>query len=265
VAIYVRDVLAKLMEPVGRIETEIDTLKSGSPDTEVASMATAFMATHKVVSKAVALGVNLLIVHEGIFFRHKDFVGEPRASDPVYLEKWKLIAESGIAIYRFHDGLHRYRPDGIAAGLIQALGWQQYVSEHQASASIVTLPATTVQDVAAHVKAALNIPYVRVVGDLRMSCARVGLLAGYRGGGATAIPMFNNNHVDLIVAGEGPEWETPEYVRDAVYQGRRKALMMLGHAESEESGMKYLAENMKTMFPGVPVHFIAENSPFRFV
>ena len=35
------------------------------------------------------------------------------------------------------------------------------------------------------------------------------------GGGALAIPYFEAEHLDLIITGEGPEGETPEYVRDA--------------------------------------------------
>ena len=85
---------------------------------------------------------------------------------------------------------------------------------------------------------------------------RSGLLAGYRGNGATAIPLFEQEQLDLIIAGEGPEWETPEYVKDAVHQGKRRALILLGHAESEEPGMEALAEQMRAEFPSIPVHFI---------
>lgn len=57
-----------------------------------------------------------------------------------------------------------------------------------------------------------------------MECQRIGLLAGYRGGGEVVIPLFQNQNLDLIIAGEGPEWESPEYVRDALQQGKKKHL-----------------------------------------
>ncbi|AHA58143.1 hypothetical protein M493_09737 [Geobacillus genomosp. 3] len=77
--------------------------------------------------------------------------------------------------------------------------------------------------------------------------------------------MFEQEHLDAIIYGEGPEWETPGYVRDAVHQGRRKALIVLGHAESEEPGMRYLAEWLGLQFPDVPIHFIQETPLFQVV
>lgn len=65
----------------------------------------------------------------------------------------------------------------------------------------------------------------------------------------------------MIIAGEGPEWETPEYVRDSVYQGNRKAIF-LGHAPSEEPGMQLLAEQVKTTFANISVHYIKSGNLF---
>lgn len=262
--VTIQDILNKLMEPVDRLESTVDTLKSGNPLEEVKGIATTFMATQHVIKQTIARGANLLITHEGTFFSHLDST-EMLGNDSVYREKQRLIEESGIAIYRFHDYWHRYKPDGIMAGLIQALGWQSYITENQPAAAILTVPTMTVKEIAAYAKSKLGISFVRVVGDLSMSCKRVGLLAGYRGGGAMSIPLFENENLDLIISGEGPEWETPEYVRDAVYQGRKKALIVLGHAESEEPGMKYLAEWMGTMFPNIPVQFIPDKQVFQLV
>lgn len=185
--------------------------------------------------------------------------------DSVYKQKADLIAGSGLGIYRFHDYLHRYTPDGIMEGLLRALDWQKYVSSHQPSASILTIPAMKVAEVAEYLKRQLQIPYLRVAGSLSTSCRRVGILVGYRGSGATAIPLIEQESLDLIIAGEGPEWETPEYIRDAAHQGRSKALIMLGHAESEAPGMSYLAERLSLQFPQLPVHFVKDQPVFQIV
>ncbi|MBD0383622.1 Nif3-like dinuclear metal center hexameric protein [Paenibacillus sedimenti] len=262
--VTIKDIIDKLMEPVGQLESTVDTLRSGSLNTEVKGIVTTFMATHHVIEQAVAMGANLLITHEGTFYSHLDRT-ESLEKDPVYREKQRLIDESGIAIFRFHDYWHRYQPDGIMAGLIQALDWQSYVDDHQPAASILTVPAMTVKEIAEYAKNKLGISFVRVAGDLSITCTRVGLLAGYRGGGALAIPLFENEHLDLIISGEGPEWETPEYVRDAVHQGRKMALIVLGHAESEVPGMKHLAERIGMMFPTIPVHFIPGKQIFQVI
>ncbi|MBW4084288.1 Nif3-like dinuclear metal center hexameric protein [Paenibacillus sp. S150] len=242
----------------------VDKLESGSPEMEVQGIVTAFSASQYVIEQAIALGANLILTHEGVFFSHRDQI-EGLERDPVYRQKADLIASSGIGIYRFHDYLHRYTPDGIMEGLLRELGWQAYVTEHRPSVSVLTIPAMEAGDVAGYLKKQLRIPYVRAAGNLSASCARVGILVGYRGGGPAAIPLYEEAALDLIIAGEGPEWETPEYLKDAARQGRNKALIMLGHAESEAPGMKLLAELLSSQFPGLPVHFVQDRPVFRVV
>ncbi|MFC5449727.1 Nif3-like dinuclear metal center hexameric protein [Paenibacillus aestuarii] len=262
--ITIEDVMHKLLQTVPRLESTVDVLRAGDPKMEVRAMATTFMATHEVIEQAAASGVNLLITHEGTFYSHMDQT-DWLEHDAVYQAKQRLIEQSGIAIFRLHDGIHRYQPDGIMTGLIQALDWDKYVTEHQRVVSLLTLPAMSVKEIAEHVKRQMGISFVRVVGDPAMSCTRVGLLAGYRGGGAVAIPQFGNEALDLVIAGEGPEWETPEYVRDAMHQGKKKALILLGHAESEASGMKALAEQLAAAFPTVSVQFFANKPLFTVI
>ncbi|WP_416147405.1 Nif3-like dinuclear metal center hexameric protein [Salipaludibacillus sp. HK11] len=259
----IQDVIDRLTSPVEEIENSVDTLKFGSPSINITGIAITFMPSNEAIKKAIELGANLLITHEGLFYSHWDEnnLGE----NQVYTNKLNLLKDSGIAVYRFHDYWHRYRPDGIMTGLVESLEWDTYVEEHQAAATILTIPTMTAQQIAEYVKKKIGIDYIRCIGDLSMSCTRIGLLAGYRGGGSMAIPLFENQNLDLILYGEGPEWETPEYVHDAIYQGKEKALIVLGHAESEEPGMKYLAKIIDNMFPSVPIHFIPTEQRFRVI
>ncbi|MFS0778141.1 Nif3-like dinuclear metal center hexameric protein [Neobacillus sp. 3P2-tot-E-2] len=253
--ITVQDVLDKLMEPVDTIQNTVDKLKAGDPTTEVKGIATAFMATQQVIEQTLALDANLLITHEGIYYSHHDHT-ESLEKDSVYKEKRRFIAESGLAIYRFHDYWHRYKPDGIMAGLIQALNWQSYIVENQPAATILSIPSMTVAEISEYLKERLGIQNLHFSGDVMMKCTCIGLLAGYRGGGSLCIPLYEQENLDLIIYGEGPEWETPEYVRDAKFQGKQRNLIVLGHAESEEPGMRYLSQCLQTMFPSIPSYFI---------
>jgi putative NIF3 family GTP cyclohydrolase 1 type 2 len=253
------------------IEDTVDTLKFGSSGTEVRGVATTFMASQNVLRRARNRGLNLIIAHEGPFYSHRDQL-DILQNDPVYRSKLRFLENDDMAIFRLHDHIHRNNPDGIVDGLIRDLEWESYVDEMPKSGlrlplktSPLTIPNTTLREVAEYVKAKLNAPFVRVVGDPAMACSRVGLLPGYCGGGALAIPFFQNEELDVIITGEGPEWETPEYVRDAVFQGRHKALIVLGHGKSEESGMKYLVDSLKPMFPTIPMEFIGEEPLFQIV
>mgnify|MGYP001954943002 CR=1 FL=1 len=252
--VSIQEVIAFLTGPVGCVEDTVDTLKFGTADSLVTGIAVSFMPTYTVIKQALDKGANLLITHEGTFFSHwdKNELGE----NHIIKEKERLIEESGIAIFRLHDYIHKYEPDGITKGLIQSLEWEEFVEENLPVATILNIPAKTVQEVADYVKNKLQIEFVRSVGNKEMIVNRVGVLAGYRGGGATAIPIMEEYQLDLVIYGEGPEWETPEYVRDAIAQGRNKSILVLGHAESEEPGMKYLAQYIQKNFSSVPIHFI---------
>ncbi|MFC0214582.1 Nif3-like dinuclear metal center hexameric protein [Paenibacillus chartarius] len=262
--VTIGDVLQWLTERGSRPEPTVDELMFGSEETEVTGIVTTFVAAQHVLEQAAGLGANLVISHEGIFYSHHERQ-DTLQDDPVYRTKREWLVQSGIAVYRFHDHVHRYEPDAITEGLVRDLGWAPYVDERLPAATIVRIPDTSVTSIAEAVKTKLGIPYVRAVGDTAASCSRIGLLAGYRGGGSTAIPLFESRKLDLIIAGEGPEWETPEYVRDAVHQGRRKSLLLIGHAASEEPGMRYVAGLLGERFPGVPVRFIPAKPLFELL
>ncbi|WP_276352305.1 Nif3-like dinuclear metal center hexameric protein [Cohnella caldifontis] len=263
--ITVQDVIRELIQPVGPLENTVDTLKFGDPAAKVNGIVTTFMPSQRVLEEAAAWGANLVIAHEAPFYHHRDAFAETLESDPVVRAKRGFIQESGLAIFRFHDYWHRYRPDGIMEGLIEALGWSAYAMEHLPTASIAEIPPMTALEAAEQAKKRLGIRYVRFTGNPDAICRRVGLMAGYRGGGTHAIPLIEQYQLDLVLCGEGPEWETPEYIRDAARQGRGKALITLGHAESEAAGMKLLADRLQARYPGLPVRYIAEEPIFRIL
>jgi len=72
---------------------------------------------------------------------------------------------------------------------------------------------------------------------------------------------LNQAQVDVLIAGEASEWETVEYVRDAVSQGRHKAMILLGHEVSEEPGMEQCAKELRELFPGMRVDHIVAGQP----
>jgi putative NIF3 family GTP cyclohydrolase 1 type 2 len=257
-------VIGHLTAGIRKPDGTVDRLEPGAPESEVQGIVTAFSASQYVIEQAALLGANLIITHEGIYYSHQDN-REGLENDPVYRQKSELVASTGVGIYRFHDHVHRYTPDGIIEGLLRELEWEPYVERHLPHVSILSVPAASVSEIAGYLKRQLHIPYVRAAGNLSAVCSRVGVLVGYRGGGAATIPLFEQESLDLIIAGEGPEWETPEYIRDAVRQGRSRALIMLGHAESEAPGMKLLAQRLALQFPDVPVHYIQEQPVYQIV
>lgn len=258
----VRDVMSDVFDRLGPLESPVDTVKTGSLDDQVRGIATTFMPSVAVLTDAATRGLNLVIAHEAPFFHHRDDLSA-LAEDPVYQEKAAMIRDFGLTIFRLHDHLHRPGPDRIVDGLVRELGWQAYVEDAPAgqfrplNAAPLAIPPLTLAEIIVLVKARLRIDSVRVMGALSQRVTRVGILPGYCGGGALAIPYLREANLDLVIVGEGPEWETPEYVRDAIALGQPKAMILVGHGPSEEPGMKVLASDLKTLYPTLPVEFLA--------
>ncbi len=251
--------MAHLTESICLPESTVDRLISGTPADEVQGIAVMWLASYAAIQQALQLGANLMITHEGVFYSHHETAeDEEHELNPVYREKLDCIQSGKLSIYRFHDAPHRYVPDIITRGLVATLGWENEAMYPLATAATVALPEErSLRDIINHVRRALDLPYVRFVGDLDSRCSRIGVTVGYRGGGAHAIPLLREQKLDLLIAGEGPEWETSEYIHDAVSLGRRQSLLLLGHAASEDPGMALVAKKLQAAFPDVPVHYIS--------
>jgi putative NIF3 family GTP cyclohydrolase 1 type 2 len=107
----------------------------------------------------------------------------------------------------------------------------------------------------------LNIHVVRVVGDPHLKVKKVALTPGFSGfvKETSALEM---NDVQVLIAGETREWETVEYVVDAVTEGKPKALIILSHIPSEQSGMEECTRWLKTFVSEVPIEFVPTRDPF---
>ena len=234
----------------------VDTFKSGGPSSEITGIATTFLANLDVLKRAKAKGLNMVITHEPTFYNHTDDKAR-YGDDPVLKAKLKFIEENDMVIWRFHDHWHRTSPDGIYKGVISKLGYEAY----QQDQTYFILPKTTLKALASDLQGRLDIKTMRVVGEPDMSLSNVGLVLGAPGSMAQ-IAMLKRDDVDVLLAGEAPEWETVEYVRDAVAAGMNKAIIFLGHAISEEAGMEYCAEWLSTFIQEVPIEFVPANEPF---
>lgn len=239
-------------------QNTVDTFKAGDPNTVVTGVVTTFLPTMDVLRRAVAAGDNLIISHEPTFYNHPD---DTRAfeNDPVYREKRAYIDEHHLVIFRFHDGWHLRQPDGIVEGWIRKAGWKQYQSS--SNQFLFTLPSTTVNGLAQQLQATFGARIIRIIGDPNMSVSHAAYIPG-AGGEAKHVMALERPDVDVLVTGEGSEWEIVEYVRDAMLQGKHKAIILLGHDTSEEIGMQYCAEWLRPMFPGLRIDYIPAGEPY---
>jgi len=256
-----REIVAEIQKQVGVPwrEKTVDTFKSGNPDAPVTGIAVTMMATMDVLERASAKGLNFVITHEPTFYSHEDVPEGMPESDPVWAEKRAFIEKHGMVVWRFHDHWHMRKPDGIEAGMVHALGWERY--QNAGNQYLFVLPETTVKKLAEEVAKKLDSPVVRVVGEPEAKVTKVGLSPGFAGF-VRETHALESDDVQVLLVGETREWETVEYAADAVTQGRKKALIVLGHIPSEQAGMEECTSWLKGFVKDVPVEFVATEEPW---
>lgn len=241
--------------PNAPFQTTVDTLKAGTRDQVVTGIVTTMFPTLAVINKAIELKANLIIPHEPTFYSGGDQT-DWLENDSVYQYKLDLLAKNGIAIWRNHDYIHRMKVDGVQAGVVDQLGWNEYYQQN----AVLIIPKTSLHDLITHVKTKLEVPAMRYVGDLNQLCSKVLLLPGAVGG-KRQIESIMKEKPDVLICGESNEWETPEYVRDAYEMGQKLSMIEIGHSASEEGGSEFLTSWLRKYTPEIPVtHIPSGNS-----
>jgi putative NIF3 family GTP cyclohydrolase 1 type 2 len=200
----------------------------------------------------------MIITHEPTFYVHEDTTREIQ-NDPTLKYKLDFIRKNNVAIFRFHDHWHARHPDGIAVGMMQELGWEKNVDPADPMRFIFS--GESLEQFCQGIQTRLNDRTMRVVGKPTMPVRRVAVSWG-AADRMTTIPLFARPDVDVLVVGEAREWELVEYAQDSITAGNQKALIVLGHVVSEQGGMKYCTEWLKSFVTGVPIEFVPAPEPF---
>ena len=258
-----QDVIDRIRTKIG-VEWKpdsVDGIKAGEASAMVKGIVTTSMATLDVLQRAVKDGSNLVITGLPTFYSRTDARNPPAGrppSDRIFTAKNEFIAKHNIVVFRLSEHWRLRTPDPLAQGMAQALGWTKY--QQAADAPRFDLPELTLETLVGNVKRRFqSAGGVRIIGDPRIRVRRVGLLPGTTPIQAS-LEMLPE--VDVIVAGEVREWESVEYVRDKVFAGEKKALILVGRVVSEEPGMRACADWLKTLVAEVPVRHFAAGDPY---
>jgi putative NIF3 family GTP cyclohydrolase 1 type 2 len=256
--ITAREIVQRVVDDWPANPNSADGFAFGEPRTPVTGVAVTFLATFDVLRRAANKGLNLVITHEPTLYTNGDDTTRIDP-DPVAGAKRNFITQHGLVVWRLHDLIHAGSRDGIVDGFIDAMGWQQCrVGD---SLELFKLDETTVGQLADELRRRLGAKGLRIVGDPAMPCSGVGLTVGsypyWR-----QVGLLQRSDVDVLVAGETREWETVEYVRDAAAMGQAKAMIVAGHAATEEPGMRLLTHRIAELAGEVPVEFVPAGVPF---
>ena len=77
---------------------------------------------------------------------------------------------------------------------------------------------------------------------------------------------FETEDFDCAITLECTDYTFNEYIRDSAELGIPKALILLGHFNTEEPGMKFMAETWLPKVVGdLPVHFVQSGDGFQYI
>lgn len=246
--------------PAAPFYETVDTVKVGDPSQPLSGIVVCFLANSQIIEQAVQIGANLIIAHEPLFYNHPDKT-DWLESDAVYQAKRQLLADRNLVVWRFHDYLHSIPPDATIVGLMNEMGWQSVGSGNDlVFADIPPLPLRTL---AQTLQQTLGLQTIRIVGDMDMSCQRVAVSPGSPPIEYQLGPLSHG--ADVLIAGEINEWELNEYVRDANAFGFKKAVIVIGHAASEEPGMRLMTKWIQARLPNIPIQFLPTTNPFHYL
>ncbi|MBR6789952.1 MAG: Nif3-like dinuclear metal center hexameric protein [Oscillospiraceae bacterium] len=234
-----------------------DTCKAGDPEREVTKAAVAMTATPEVVRQAVRWGAELLIVHEPTYYDHWDgWADEVQQS-----EKRRLIEETGMVIWRYHDHPHRTVPDIIAQGMYRRLGLKG-TPDHSRYGRFQLDEPMTALELAKVIEEKLGVKHVRIAGARDIPSTRISGIFG--SADDWVYGELQGDWCEIALTGETCEWRTAEYARDAAQMGRNKAMIVLTHMGSERDGMVYAAEILKEICPELEVRYFESGLVYSY-
>ena len=240
------------------MKTTVDNIVGGDASTPVKGIATTTMATIEVLRQALAGGFNMVISHETPYYLHIDKTDDIKG-DATLEYKLDFIRKNNIAILHLHDHWHHRSPDSIATGMVKEMGWQKFVDSRDPKK--FTFPGQSLEHFTKGLQEKLQLRCIRVVGHPSMQVSSVYANWGYVKR-ELGIQLLSRPDVDTLVTGETVEWELVPYVQDTIASGQKKALVLLGHVNSENGGMRYCAEWLRDFITEVPIGFVPAPEPF---
>jgi len=249
--------IKEIIEIIGKgakvAQINCDGIKSGSEENEIKKIGVSMFATVDVLKRAIADGVNFLIVHEPTYYEHMEVFFD----SPVTNAKRELIKNSGITIYRWHDHAHYKESDYITESECRLLGIGGKVTKTEFCASYLMDSDEwfTGFEVAKRIESRAGVKHVRIIGSRDKKCKKIALCFGTPGG---VFELLRRPDVDMVITGEICEWAWGEYARDADALGFVKSLIVVGHIGSERFAMARLAEELSAYYPSVKYYECGE-------
>lgn len=241
-------------------EATVDTFKAGDPESVVRGIAVGWMPYTWALRRAIAIGCNLFIAHEPLFYDHQD--DDPSVFDfEAVREKKDLIERNGLIVLRCHDVWDRMPGLGVRDAWASFLGLRHPLQESE-FCRVYRVERQRAIDFARYVAACVSKvgeDAVQLVGPpekyIRSVAIGTGAITPFR-------HMVQDLRADLCVCTD----DGFTFWRDgALAIDMGVPVVVVHHGCAEEFGMKQLALHLIEAFPDIPVHHIPQKCMFRTV
>jgi len=234
-------------------DPDVDTFKSGGPETEVTGIAVGWMSYTWALEKALALGCSLFVTHEPTYYDHLD--ADPEVFRlPGVRAKRDFIESSGLAILRCHDLWDLIPEVGIpdAWGRFLDLGDPVRAARYLRAYTLEPQSASEFGATLARRVAPLGQPGVQLFGPGEQQIASVALGTGAI---TPVLEMLAELEVDAVIATDDgiDTWRDGALAIDLGIP-----IFVVNHPVSELAGVESLAAHLKAAFPQIPVHHIPQ-------
>lgn len=253
--------------------TSRDQVLYGDPEQELMGIVTTCYASVEVIRKAMELGSNLIVAHEALFWNHGDHT-DWLEDNKTFQAKKALLDEGGITVWRDHDFMHSGIPagegyaDGIFYGFMKVMGWEDYlISDSSLKHPKFLLPRTDVRQLSKKLMEEIGLTGIKLIGNPDSPVEKVwicGHIDGHRDN--DTLKTIEEEDIDTVITLECIDYTVTEYIRDCNMVGRPKTILAVGHFNTEEPGMKYMAHWLTELFGvGVPVAFVPCADMYQFI
>ncbi|MGT2666876.1 Nif3-like dinuclear metal center hexameric protein [Streptococcus rifensis] len=255
-------------------ETTRDQVLYGQTDKDCTGVVTCIWPSVQVIEEAHALGANLIICHEALFWNHGDHQDWLQENGiQAYEGKKALLDQYGLTVWRCHDYVHSGMPietgeykDGIFYGLAKQLGWEGYDISNHPMPTLFEIPEVSGRELASHLIHKLGLDGVRVIGDPETRVRRVKIPFHVFGDANADIIQIDQEDFDAILPMEMVDFTLAEYIKDASLLGQNKVAISAGHFNLEEPGMAYMADYLPAVLGHqVPVHFVKVGDTYGYI
>ncbi len=219
----------------------LNGLQVAGPE-EVGRVGAAVDASEEALRKGRGLGVDLLVVHHGLFWDGLGPLTGPR------FRKVETLVRGGMALYSVHLPLDAHPEVGNCALLARAMGLEpqgRFGSYKGAELGWWAQVGEGRGGVLGRLREAVG-GEVRLVPGGPEEVGRVGILTG---AGATALGEAASMGLDSLITGEAPHHAYHEAMELGIN------LFLAGHYATETFGVKAVAERVGEAF-GIPWEFL---------